>query len=311
MKLVIALGGNAILRRGEKGTAAEQRAHVEYAAAHIAGLVAMGHQVAITHGNGPQVGDILLRNECAKETLPLMPLDICGAESQGLIGYLIQQALENALRSAGVHRRVITLVTQTVISPDDPAFARPEKPIGPFYSRGEAMAHATRPGWAIREVEPARFRRVVPSPEPVRIVEQNSLRILFDEGFIVVAAGGGGIPVTADADGTLRGVEAVIDKDLTAEQMALALAADVLLILTDVPCASLHYGTPRAEPLGRVTAGEAERYLAEGHFPEGSMGPKVKACVRFARAGGRAGIITSLEEAPRALQGFAGTCITP
>ncbi|MDD1656449.1 MAG: carbamate kinase [Methanomicrobiales archaeon] len=311
MKLVVALGGNAILRRGERGTAEEQRAHVEYAAAHIAGLVALGHRVALTHGNGPQVGDILLRNECAKEILPLMPLDICGAESQGLIGYLIQQALENALRRAGVHRRVITLVTQTVIDPADPAFDRPEKPIGPFYTREEAMAHASRPNWTIHEVEPGRFRRVVPSPEPVRIVEQNSLRILCEGGFIVVAAGGGGIPVTADADGTLRGVEAVIDKDLTAERMAVALGADALLILTDVPCASLHYGTPQAEPLGRITAGEAERYLQEGHFPEGSMGPKVKACVRFARAGGRAGIITSLEEAPRALRGLAGTCITP
>ncbi|MDD1653076.1 MAG: carbamate kinase [Methanomicrobiales archaeon] len=310
MKLVVALGGNAILRRGERGTAGEQRAHVEYAAAHIAGLVALGHRVAITHGNGPQVGDILLRMECAQEILPMMPLDICGAESQGLIGYLIQQALENALRNAGVHRRVITLVTQTVIDPADPAFGGPEKPIGPSYTREEAMARTGRPGWVIHEVEPGRFRRVVPSPEPVRIVEQNSLRILFDEGFIVVAAGGGGIPVAADADGTLRGVEAVIDKDLTASLMADALDADVLLILTDVPHASLHHGTPQEAPLGRITAAEAERYLAEGHFPEGSMGPKVKACIRFARSGGKAGIITSLEEAPRALKGLAGTCIT-
>ena len=311
MKLVVALGGNAILRRGEQGTAEEQRTHVEYAAAHIAGLVALGHQVAITHGNGPQVGDILLRMECAQEILPLMPLDICGAESQGLIGYLIQQALENALRRAGVHRRVITLVTQTVIDPADPAFGRPEKPIGPFYTQEEAMAHSDRPGWTLHEVEPGRFRRVVPSPEPVRIVEQNSLRILSDEGFIVVAAGGGGIPVTADADGTLRGVEAVIDKDLTAGLMADALDADVLLILTDVPHASLFHDTPQEEPLGRITAAEADRYLAEGHFPEGSMGPKVKACIRFGRAGGKAGIITSLEDAPRALKGLAGTCITP
>jgi len=171
------------------------------------------------------------------------------------------------------------------------------------------MVHASRPEWTIREVEPGRFRRVVPSPEPVRIVEQNSLRILCDEGFIVVAAGGGGIPVTADADGTLRGVEAVIDKDLTAMLMAVAIGAEVLLILTDVPHATLFHGTPQEEPLGRITAGEAERYLEEGHFPEGSMGPKVRACIRFARDGGRAGIITSLEEAPRALQGFAGTCI--
>jgi carbamate kinase len=277
----------------------------------MAGLVALGHRVAITHGNGPQVGDILLRMECAQAILPMMPLDICGAESQGLIGYLIQQALENALRQAGVHRRVITLVTQTVIDPADPAFGRPEKPIGPFYTREEAQAHAGGKGWTIHEVEPGRFRRVVPSPEPVRIVEQNSLRTLFDEGFIVVAAGGGGIPVTADTDGTLRGVEAVIDKDLTAGLMADALDADVLLILTDVPHASLFHGTDRETPLRRITAAEAEQYLAEGHFPEGSMGPKVKACIRFARSGGKAGIITSLEDAPRALRGLTGTCITP
>src|SRR5512136_1522123 len=337
MRLVVALGGNAILRRGEKGTAEEQLGHVRYAAANLTALVKGGHRIAITHGNGPQVGDILLKNECAKDTLPRMPLDICGAESQGMLGYLIQQCLENALRDAGIDRRVITVVTQTVVDPADPAFSRssktlsgafsqtprapgpggpskplngaasqtlralgpggPTKPIGPFYTGAEARRLAEKEGWVLHPVEGGLLRRVVPSPAPVRIVEESSIRTLVEEGFVVIAAGGGGIPVVEGASGNLGGVEAVIDKDLTAERLAAAIGAEVLLILTDVEHVSLHYGTPDAEPIREAHAPKIRAWLAEGHFPEGSMGPKMLACARFVEEGGRCAIVTSLEKA--------------
>ena len=254
MRLVVALGGNAILRRGERGTAEEQAGHVRYAAENLTALVREGHRIAITHGNGPQVGDILLANECARDTLPRMPLDVCGAESQGMLGYLIQQSLENALRDAGVDRRVITVVTQTVVDRSDPAFSRPTKPIGPFYSETEARQLAEKEGWAVHPVEGGLYRRVVPSPAPVRVVEESSIRTLFDEGFIVIAAGGGGIPVVDDGSGNLSGVEAVIDKDLTAERLASAIGAEVLLILTDVEQVSLGFGTPDERPVREARA---------------------------------------------------------
>ncbi|HUK37737.1 MAG TPA: carbamate kinase [Methanomicrobiales archaeon] len=311
MRLVVALGGNAILRRGERGTAGEQIGHVRYAAANLTALVKKGHRIAITHGNGPQVGDILLKNECAKDTLPRMPLDICGAESQGMLGYLIQQSLENALRDAGIDRRVITVVTQTVVDPADPAFSHPVKPIGPFYRREEAEQLAAKEGWAVHPVEGGLYRRVVPSPAPVRVVEESSIRTLVDEGFIVIAAGGGGIPVVADASGNLSGVEAVIDKDLTAERLAAAIRAEVLLILTDVHQVYQKFGTPCAEPIREAHASEVRAWLAEGRFPEGSMGPKMEACARFVEEGGRCAIVTSLEKAVDALEGRAGTRVLP
>lgn len=311
MRLVVALGGNAILRRGERGTAEEQFGHVRYAAANLTALVKGGHRIAITHGNGPQVGDILLANECAKDTLPRMPLDVCGAESQGMLGYMIQQSLENALREAGIHRRVITVVTQAVVGRGDPAFAHPSKPIGPFYGEAEARQLADREGWAVHPVGGGLHRRVVPSPAPVRVVEESSIRTLVNEGFIVIAAGGGGIPVVDDGAGSLTGIEAVIDKDLTAERLATAIGAEVLLILTDVEQAFLAYGTPGAEPIREARSSRIRAWQGEGHFPEGSMGPKMEACARFVEEGGRCAIITSLEKAVDALKGRAGTRIIP
>ena len=331
MRLVVALGGNAILRRGEKGTAEEQLGHVRYAARRLAGLVEEGHRIAITHGNGPQVGDILLANECARDTLPRMPLDICGAESQGMLGYMIQQCLENALREEGIDRRVITVVTQTVVDPADPAFSHsskplsgaasqtprapgpggPSKPIGPFYGESEAKGLAEKEGWAIRPAEGGLFRRVVPSPAPVRVVEESSIRTLVQEGFIVIAAGGGGIPVVQDAAGNLKGIEAVIDKDLTAERLAAAIGAEVLLILTDVEQVSLGFGTPGERPVRVARAAEVRGWLREGEFPEGSMGPKMEACARFVEEGGRYAIVTSLEKAGEGLEGTAGTRVIP
>jgi carbamate kinase len=311
MRLVVALGGNAILRRGEKGTAEEQLGHVRYAARRLAGLVEEGHRIAITHGNGPQVGDILLANECARDTLPRMPLDVCGAESQGMLGYMIQQCLENALREEGIDRRVITVVTQTVVDPADPAFSHPSKPIGPFYGEAEAGQLAEKEGWVIRPAGGGLFRRVVPSPAPLRVVEESSIRTLVDEGFIVIAAGGGGIPVVPDAAGNLTGIEAVIDKDLTAERLAAAIGAEVLLVLTDVEQVSLGFGTPRERPFRTARAAEVRAWLREGQFPEGSMGPKMEACARFVEEGGRCAIVTSLEKAGEGLEGKAGTRVLP
>jgi carbamate kinase len=311
MRLVVALGGNAILRRGEKGTAEEQFGHVRYAAANLVSLVKEGHRIAITHGNGPQVGDILLKNECAKETLPRMPLDVCGAESQGMLGYMIQQSLENALRDAGIDRRVITVVTQTVVDSVDPAFTHPSKPIGPFYGEAEARELVEKEGWAVHPVEGGLSRRVVPSPAPVRVVEESSIRTLVDEGFIVIAAGGGGIPVVEDRSGNLTGVEAVIDKDLTAERLAAAIRAEVLLILTDVEQVYLGFGTPREQPIPTARASDIRRWLKEGQFPAGSMGPKMEACARFVEEGGRCAVVTSLERAVEGLEGRAGTRVLP
>jgi carbamate kinase len=311
MRLVVALGGNAILRRGEKGTAEEQFGHVRYAAERLAGLLEVGHRIAITHGNGPQVGDILLKNECARDTLPRMPLDVCGAESQGMLGYMIQQSLENALRDEGIDRRVITVVTQTVVDRSDPAFSRPSKPIGPFYGEAEAGQLAEKEGWAVRPVTGGLFRRVVPSPTPVRVVEESSIRTLVDEGFIVITAGGGGIPVVEDAGGNLSGIEAVIDKDLTAERLAAAIGAEVLLILTDVEQVSLGFGTPDERPVRTARTADIRRWLGEGQFPEGSMGPKMEACARFVEGGGRYAIVTSLGKAREGLEGKAGTRVVP
>ncbi|NYT05628.1 MAG: carbamate kinase [Methanomicrobiales archaeon] len=313
MKTVIALGGNAILLRGERGTAEEQFGHVAGAARMIAPLIARGDPVLITHGNGPQVGDILLKNECARDTLPLMPLDVCGAESQGMIGYMIQQSLENELSALGVARPVISLVTQTLVDETDPAFARPTKPIGPFYPPGEAARMREERGWQMAPADPAAsaFRRAVPSPDPKAIIEHPSIRTLVDEGFVVVAGGGGGIPVCRSAEGRLYGVEAVVDKDLAAQRLATGIGADLLLILSDVDAAYLRFGSPDAAPIGRIRAGELERLAADGHFPEGSMGPKIRACIRFVRAGGSCAVITSLAGITAALAGTGGTRVVP
>ncbi len=313
MGIVIALGGNAILRRGERGTAEEQFGHVQAAVDQITALIERGEKILITHGNGPQVGDILLKNEIASNSLPRMPLDICGAESQGMIGYMIQQSIENALRSRGIVRPVMTCITQTLVDPKDPAFLTPSKPIGPFYTEADAQSLRRENSWEILSVGSGekRFRRVVPSPEPLEIVEHPSIRSLFYEGFIVIAAGGGGIPVCRDENGSLKGVEAVIDKDLTAGCLASLIQAEVLLILTDVPFAYRDFATPGQQELTTLTVSEAQQLLSEGHFGAGSMEPKIRSCIRFVLAGGRHAVITSLEHATGAFEGREGTVIVP
>jgi len=308
MRLVVALGGNAILQRGEKGTAEEQFHHVEIAVSQILKLVKAGHDLVITHGNGPQVGDILEKDECASDHLPRMPLDICGAESQGMIGYMIQQSLVNALAADGINRAVLTVVTQTLVDRADPGFMKAKKPIGPYYSFHEAERLRALHGWNVAEISGAGWRRVVPSPLPRGIIEGESIRSLFESGYIVIAAGGGGVPVILEG-GLLRGTEAVIDKDRSAVCLALAVGAEVLLVLTDVPSAYLHFGQTNQQHLGSITDLEAEKWLNSGEFGEGSMAPKIEACIRFVREGGKYAVITSLDLAESALRGESGTCI--
>ncbi len=311
LKILVALGGNAILQHKETGTAEEQFANVKTTSKQLVQLLLSGHHIAITHGNGPQVGDILLKNELSKNTLPQMPLDVCGAESQGMIGYLMQQSFDNELKSVGLSTSVVTVLTQTLVDANDPAFKNPTKPIGPFYSAMEASKLRQEKGWTIVNDSGRGYRRVVPSPNPIEIIEGRTIRGLFDSGVIVISVGGGGIPVIREKDGrSLRGVEAVIDKDLGAALLATSLDVEVLLILTDVNKVSLNFGKPRERNLGRLTIEECENYLSEGQFPKGSMGPKVEAAVRFIKSGGKKAIITSLDYALDALEERNGTIIT-
>jgi carbamate kinase len=306
--IVVALGGNAILKPGEKGTPEQQMANVRSTCGSIVQLLKRGNRVVITHGNGPQVGNILIQNHTARDIVPAMPLDVCGAESQGLIGYMIQQAMHNEIVRAGLRASVITVLTQVVVDPADPAFSNPTKPIGPFYSEEEARRFMAERGEVWKEDAGRGWRKVVPSPLPVQIFERRAIESLLDSGEVVIAAGGGGIPVIKEGD-TLRGVEAVIDKDLASAKLATDIGADVLLILTDVEKVALNYRTPSQVSLDSMTIEEARRYMAEGHFKAGSMGPKVQASVNFASAGGTS-IIASLDKCLEALDGMSGTRIS-
>ena len=306
-RILVALGGNAILQRAGKGTAEEQFENVRKACRHLVGIIRQGHRIVITHGNGPQVGDILLKDELAKDTLPPMPLDVCGAESQGMIGYMIQQSLRNELRRVGLDLQVTTVLTETVVDPDDPAFEHPTKPIGPFYSASEAAQLKEKRGWYLVNDSGRGYRRAVPSPIPLSIVQGQMIRELMDVGAIVIAAGGGGIPVTSS--GESRGVEAVIDKDFGAAVLAKVVGAEVLMILTDVPKVYLDYNTPSQRAIDELTVQECKRLLDQGQFPAGSMGPKIESAVRFLESGGDTVIITSLEMAEDALARKAGTRI--
>jgi carbamate kinase len=305
---LIAVGGNSLVRAGEKGTIAEQAANARRTAEAIVQIIRGGLRVVITHGNGPQVGAALLRSERAADHVYTQPLDVCDAASQGEIGYLLQQALGNALAAQGMKTPVATVLTQVAVSPDDPAMRHPTKPVGPFYTRREAEARQQQSGWTVVEDAARGWRRVVPSPEPLDIVEEPAIRALTDAGVIVIAAGGGGIPVARAGRG-LRGLEAVIDKDRASALLAARLAVDVFVISTDADRVYLDYKKPAQRPLNRVTAGEMAQYLAEGHFPPGNMGPKVESALRFLRDGGREVVITSYERLVDAVRGQAGTHI--
>ena len=308
--IVVALGGNALQEAKGPATAEAQLAVVKKTAALIAPLARDG-RLLVVHGNGPQVGRIVLQNEHSTDITPAMPFDVCGAMSQGLIGYHLQQGLGEALREAGIDKAAVTVLTQVVVDGADPGFQNPTKPIGPFYDEAEAQRIAGEKGWTLKEDAGRGWRRVVASPVPKRIVEINAIRALTDAGFVPVCVGGGGIPVTEAADGTLSGTAAVIDKDLAAEKLAEDVNADTLLILTAVERISIRYGKPDQQDLARMTVAQAEQYIKEGHFAPGSMLPKVQAALRFVKSGpGRRAIVTSLEKAAEALHGRAGTELT-
>lgn len=309
-KIVIALGGNALQSKNSAPTAEAQLEVVKQTCEHIAEISASGYELALVHGNGPQVGRILLSSETAKDVVPPMPFDVCGAMSQGYIGYHIQQALRYALAKRSLNIPVASLVTQMVVERNDPAFKNPTKPIGAFYTKEEADTLVAEKGYQMKEDAGRGYRRVVASPLPRRIVEIDQVRRLWDET-IVVTCGGGGIPVVENADGTLEGVAAVIDKDFAAELLAEQMDADCLMILTEVEKVAINWGKPEQKNLDHMSLAEAARYVEEGHFAPGSMLPKVEACMKFVRTNPeKKAIITSLDKAIEALEGKTGTVVS-
>lgn len=303
-RVVLALGGNAILQPGQVGEFKVQQENVEKSSESISRLIKDGHEVVIVHGNGPQVGQILRQNEMAQAEVPVQPLDACSAESQGYIGYMLQQALKNKLPMSDI----VTILTMTEVDPQDKAFENPTKPIGSFYTSEEAEKMSAEHGWVMGEDAGRGYRRLVPSPQPKKIVEVDAIKKLLAQDVVVISTGGGGIPVVKNEQSEWEGIAAVIDKDSSAYQLAIDVEADVLMILTDVPNVYLNYGTPEQTKLEEVPVAQAREYDAQGHFSDGSMGPKMKACIEFA-ALGKTAIICSLEQAPAALRGEAGTRI--
>ena len=305
---LIAIGGNSLIRAGEKGTIDEQLANTRRTARAVVGLIQDGFSLVLTHGNGPQVGAALLRSERASDQVYGQSLDVCDATTQGEIGYLLQQSLYNELQAARLQVPVATVLTQAVVSADDPAMHHPTKPIGPFYSRGDAEERARLLGWQVVEDAARGYRRVVPSPEPTEVVEEQVIRTLLAHGVLVIAAGGGGIPVVRTPEG-LRGVEAVIDKDRVSALLATRLGVDCFIISTDADRVYVDYRKPTQRPLARVTASELQAHYAAGQFPPGNMGPKIESALRFLKNGGKEVIVTSYEHLRAAAHGEAGTHI--
>ena len=305
---MIALGGNALIKPGQKGTIYEQFANTRETVKSIVKIIKDGWDVVLTHGNGPQVGAILLQNQAGRDLVPPMPLGICVAESQGLIGYMIQQCLSNALRKEGIKKDVVTIITQVLVDDNDPAFENPTKPIGPYFDEKQALK-LLKDGYQMTKQKNG-WRIVVPSPDPKAIVEADVIKNLLDSGVIVITAGGGGMPVVERKGWGLDGREAVVDKDLSAERLAEDIGANVLLILTDVPYVYLNYGSEKQRALKEVKLEEMRKYYEDGHFPAGSMGPKVLAAIRFLENGGERAIIADIDHAWEALKGETGTHIT-
>lgn len=308
---VVAIGGNSLIRDETHPDVSGEIEALRETCAHLGAMLSAGWDIVLTHGNGPQVGFNLLRSELAAAVAPPLPLDVLGAQTQGSIGYLIQQILGNELRRLDIRKRVVTVVTQTLVDSNDPAFHRPTKPVGPFYERDEAERLRRDRQWQVVEDAGRGWRRVVPSPMPLEIIERLVIKGLVFQSIVVVAAGGGGIPVVRRADGNLEGVEAVIDKDLATSLLAQSIGADLLLISTAVERVALNYGKPDQQDLERMTVSEAKRYLSQGHFPPGSMGPKMLAALRFVEATGAEALITSPDAIERALTGRTGTRILP
>lgn len=307
---VLAIGGNSLIKDKNHIALSSQYEAVRETADYIVDLVAEGLSLVITHGNGPQVGFIYRRGELARRELPLIPLDICGADTQGAIGYMIEKALLNGFRKRGIGKKVAVVVTQAIVDRDDKSFKQPTKPIGSFMSKEEAVMNKNESGWQIMEDAGRGFRRVVPSPIPKEIIELDVIKLLVQRDYIVIAAGGGGIPVIRNDQGELEGVEAVIDKDLGSSLLARNLGAGTFIISTAIDAVYLNFGERTQKPLHRVSLPEVKRYLEEGHFKPGSMRPKIEAVIEFLEAGGEKAIITSPENLLKAVKGEAGTTIT-
>lgn len=309
--IVIALGGNALVQEGEKGTIAEQFANTRKSITGIVQCIKKGFDVVITHGNGPQVGNMLLMTELSRDRVPELPLGICVADTEGAIGYMIQQTLVNSLQKEQVNKCVVTILTQVVVDKDDNAFKNPTKPIGPFFTAEQAEKIMSENGWEMAENSHRGYRRVVASPRPLEIVERKSIKRLLDSGEVVIAAGGGGIPVIVTEGGILDGVDCVVDKDLASSVLALDIKADYLMMLTGVENVCLNYDKSDQKRLETITVEEAERYMAEGHFPPGSMGPKIQAAVNFLKGGGECVFITAIDKVWDAIADKTGTKIVP
>lgn len=310
--IVVALGGNAITREFEEGNIPQQFENTRQSLTHIIQLLKEGYNLVITHGNGPQVGNALIRVEESRHLVPPLPLGIIVADLQGGMGYMIEQCLQNKMHDFGVNRQVATLVTQVLVDKNDPSIQNPTKFVGPFFKKEQVRELEEKRGWIMKEDKGRGYRRVVPSPKPIGIVEKDIIKHLVDTGVVVIAAGGGGIPVYIDHakhPGWLEGVDAVIDKDLASAVLAKEIGAEELVIVTGVEKVAVRFGTPEQIDLDELTVAEAEKYMAQGEFPKGSMGPKIQAAINFIKSGGKKVIITSIEKTGEALKGKAGTTI--
>jgi len=313
-RIVIALGGNVIKLPRQRGTYGEQLASIRAASHHILEFIRQGFNVVITHGNGPQVGNLLVQQEAGGSQVPAQPMHICNAMTQGQMGYLLQQTLMNELKSYNLNFNVVTMITQVLVDRHDPDFQHPSKPVGPFYDPATKEKLESEKGWRMKKVLPGGdtpFRRVVPSPDPIPILKVHALTKVVAAGMIVIASGGGGVPVILNEKGEFEGFEGVVDKDLAGEKLAEAVAADYFMVLTDVPKVKLGFGTPEEREIDRLNVEEARKYLKAGHFLAGSMAPKVLACIRFIEYGGEEAIITSLDRAGPAVQNQEGTHFVP
>jgi len=306
--VLIAMGGHAFMQKNEIGTIEDHERNAERIAELLVTLVERGYQLVITHGNGPQVGNLLIQNEQCREIVPAMPLDVLVAMTEGSLGYILQQSLLNQMRKREIKKYVVTVVTQVMVDEDDPAFKTPNKPIGPFLSKEEAERRKKEWDWQIIEdKQRGGWRRIVPSPTPLKVIQRHMIADTARAGHIVVACGGGGIPVKRSEKGEFGGIEAVVDKDLTSSVLAANIGAALLIVLTAVPQVYINYGEPDQEALSAVTLEEVERLHEEGHFPPGSMGPKIEAVIHFLSNGGRRSLVTDPESLPQALQGRAGS----
>jgi carbamate kinase len=306
---IVAFGGNALLRPEDRGTQEEQIARAKQAARWLAEVVRHGYKLIVVHGNGPQVGNILIQAEEASTKIPPQSLDICVAQTEGSMGFLLQQAIRNRLEAIGIGGEVATVLTEVEVDATDPAFKRPTKPIGPFFTRYRAEALERDFGWTMKEDAGRGWRHVVPSPRPLRILNIVTISRMVETAAVVIAAGGGGIPVVRSRDGQWRGIEAVIDKDFASALLAAELKADLFIVLTGVPKVAIDFGKPTQRNIDRMTADEAQKYFDEGQFPPGSMGPKIEAAIQFVRASGTSVMITDVEHLREALDGQEGTSI--